>query len=29
MEVPWRWWVADSPAVSTYRRGGKRRIEIR
>jgi DNA-3-methyladenine glycosylase len=29
MEVPWRWWVADSPAVSTYRRGGKRRIVIR
>jgi DNA-3-methyladenine glycosylase len=26
MEVPWRWWIADSPAVSAYRRGGKRRI---
>jgi DNA-3-methyladenine glycosylase len=23
MDVPWRFWV-DSPAVSTYRRGGKR-----
>ena len=21
---PWRWWVADSPAVSTYRVGGAR-----
>lgn len=29
MEVPWRWWVAGSPAVSTYRRGGKRRVVIR
>ncbi|HEY3751729.1 MAG TPA: DNA-3-methyladenine glycosylase [Pseudonocardiaceae bacterium] len=29
MEVPWRWWVAGSPAVSTYRRGGKRRIVVR
>ncbi|HEY0805030.1 MAG TPA: DNA-3-methyladenine glycosylase [Pseudonocardiaceae bacterium] len=28
MEVPWRWWVAGSPAVSTYRRGGKRRVVI-
>lgn len=27
-EVPWRWWVAGSPAVSTYRRGGKRRVVI-
>lgn len=24
-ELPWRFWVADSPAVSAYRRGGKRR----
>jgi DNA-3-methyladenine glycosylase len=23
METPWRFWVADSPAVSAYRRGGK------
>jgi len=23
MDVPWRFWVADSPAVSVYRRGGK------
>lgn len=29
MEVPWRWWVAGSPAVSPYRRGGKRRIVVR
>lgn len=29
MEVPWRWWVAGSPAVSGYRRGGKRRIVVR
>jgi len=28
MEVPWRYWVAGSPAVSTYRRGGKRRVVI-
>jgi DNA-3-methyladenine glycosylase len=28
MEVPWRFWVADSPAVSAYRRGGKRRVVI-
>jgi DNA-3-methyladenine glycosylase len=28
MEVPWRWWVAGSPAVSAYRRGGKRRVVI-
>jgi len=27
-EVPWRFWVADSPAVSAYRRGGKRRVVI-
>lgn len=25
MDRPWRFWVADSPAVSNYRRGGKRR----
>jgi DNA-3-methyladenine glycosylase len=24
-DVPWRFWIAGSPAVSTYRRGGKRR----
>ncbi|SEQ42822.1 DNA-3-methyladenine glycosylase [Lentzea xinjiangensis] len=24
MDVPWRFWI-DSPAVSTYKRGGKRR----
>jgi DNA-3-methyladenine glycosylase len=29
VEVPWRWWVDGSPAVSTYRRGGKRRIVVR
>ena len=29
VEVPWRWWVAGSPAVSVYRRGGKRRIVVR
>jgi DNA-3-methyladenine glycosylase len=28
MEVPWRFWVADSPSVSPYRRGGKRRVVI-
>jgi DNA-3-methyladenine glycosylase len=28
VEVPWRWWVAGSPAVSAYRRGGKRRVVI-
>jgi DNA-3-methyladenine glycosylase len=22
-DVPWRWWVAGSPAVSPYRKGGK------
>src|SRR5205807_1020603 len=27
-EVPWRFWVAGSPAVSAYRRGGKRRVVI-
>jgi DNA-3-methyladenine glycosylase len=26
METPWRFWVAGSQAVSTYRRGGKRRV---
>jgi DNA-3-methyladenine glycosylase len=26
VEVPWRFWVDGSPAVSTYRRGGKRRV---
>ncbi len=26
MDVPWRFWVDGSPAVSVYRRGGKRRI---
>ncbi|MFD2494429.1 DNA-3-methyladenine glycosylase [Amycolatopsis jiangsuensis] len=25
MDTPWRFWVDGSPAVSTYRRGGKRR----
>ena len=25
MEVPWRFWIADSPAVSTFRKGAKRR----
>ncbi|RJQ70525.1 DNA-3-methyladenine glycosylase [Pseudonocardiaceae bacterium YIM PH 21723] len=24
MEVPWRYWEADNPAVSTYRRGTRR-----
>jgi DNA-3-methyladenine glycosylase len=28
-DVPWRSWVADSPAVSSYRRGGRRRIPDR
>jgi DNA-3-methyladenine glycosylase len=28
MEVPWRYWVDGSPAVSAYRRGGKRRVVI-
>lgn len=23
-DVPWRWWLAGSPAVSAYRRGGRR-----
>ncbi len=26
MDVPWRFWIAGSPAVSVYRRGGKRRV---
>jgi DNA-3-methyladenine glycosylase len=26
MDTPWRFWVEGSPAVSTYRRGGKRRV---
>ncbi|MFD8500188.1 DNA-3-methyladenine glycosylase [Amycolatopsis sp. NPDC059657] len=25
MDTPWRFWIDGSPAVSTYRRGGKRR----
>jgi DNA-3-methyladenine glycosylase len=25
MDVPWRFWLSGSPAVSTYRRAGKRR----
>lgn len=25
MDTPWRFWIGDSPAVSAYRRGGKRR----
>jgi DNA-3-methyladenine glycosylase len=25
MDVPWRFWIDGSPAVSVYRRGGKRR----
>jgi DNA-3-methyladenine glycosylase len=28
MDVPWRFWVAGSPAVSIYRRGGKRRVRV-
>ena len=27
MDVPWRFWI-DSPAVSTYKRGGKRQSKI-
>jgi DNA-3-methyladenine glycosylase len=27
MDVPWRFWI-DSPAVSTYRRGGKRTKQL-
>lgn len=26
MDVPWRFWLEGSPAVSMYRRGGKRRV---
>jgi DNA-3-methyladenine glycosylase len=26
IDVPWRFWVDGSPAVSGYRRGGKRRV---
>jgi DNA-3-methyladenine glycosylase len=26
METPWRFWIDGSPGVSTYRRGGKRRL---
>jgi DNA-3-methyladenine glycosylase len=26
MDVPWRFWIDGSPAVSSYRRGGKRRV---
>jgi DNA-3-methyladenine glycosylase len=26
IDVPWRFWVTGSPAVSTYRRGGKRAV---
>lgn len=26
VDVPWRFWIEGSPAVSVYRRGGKRRI---
>jgi DNA-3-methyladenine glycosylase len=29
IDVPWRFWVDGSPAVSMYRRGGKRRITTR
>ncbi len=28
-EWPWRWWVADSPAVSTFRPGGLRSRKAR
>jgi DNA-3-methyladenine glycosylase len=28
MDVPWRLWVHGSPAVSGYRRGGKRRVNL-
>jgi DNA-3-methyladenine glycosylase len=27
MDEPWRFWVAGSPAVSVYKRGGKRRVK--
>jgi DNA-3-methyladenine glycosylase len=26
IDVPWRFWIDGSPAVSSYRRGGKRRV---
>jgi DNA-3-methyladenine glycosylase len=26
VDVPWRFWIDGSPAVSVYRRGGKRRV---
>ncbi|MBE9375418.1 DNA-3-methyladenine glycosylase [Saccharopolyspora sp. HNM0983] len=29
MDMPWRSWVDGSPAVSSYRRGGRRRIRTR
>jgi DNA-3-methyladenine glycosylase len=29
MDTPWRFWVDGSPAVSTYRRGGKRSRAVR
>lgn len=29
MDLPWRSWVDGSPAVSSYRRGGRRRIRAR
>lgn len=28
MDIPWRFWVDGSPAVSTYRRGGRRRARV-
>src|ERR1051326_8554395 len=28
IEVPWRLWRASSPAVSTFRKGGKRRPPV-
>jgi DNA-3-methyladenine glycosylase len=28
VEVPWRFWIDGSPAVSTYRRGTKRRADL-
>nr|WP_050998132.1 DNA-3-methyladenine glycosylase [Saccharomonospora marina] len=28
MDVPWRFWIAGSPAVSTYRRGGRARTRV-
>lgn len=29
MDLPWRTWVDGSPAVSTYRRGTRRRAQAR